>query len=95
MTDNQVDNTETGETNEKKIKKTDDIKQYMREYRKNNTDKWSGSRICEECGNSYTLSNLSNHLKSNKHKYAVMAKENAKLQKIKEIMDAGLNVLNK
>jgi uncharacterized Zn-finger protein len=79
---NNNDNTET--TGIKK-KKTEDMKQYMIEYRKKNLDKWLGEKTCPECGAKYMASNVSKHLKSKKHKIFMLEKENAKLKELIEI----------
>jgi hypothetical protein len=69
------------------IKKTEDMKQYMREYRKKNIEKWAGERTCPECGYTYTASNIGHHYRSKKHKYGMMEKELEKLKEIKEIIN--------
>ena len=76
--------------NDKEINK----KNYMREYRKNNKHKWAEKKICNECGNEYTSSNISNHNKSKKHLFAVLLKENDKLKKIKDIINADIKYLS-
>lgn len=77
----------------KKYKKIN-MSEYMKEYRKTNMDKWYAMKTCEICGCSYKTSNTSNHLKTEKHKYAVLLKqneelikENSKLQHIKTIIE--------
>ena len=51
------------------------MKEYMKIYRMNNSEKWKEPRACEDCGCIYTSNNTSNHLKSKKHKLALMLKE--------------------
>lgn len=65
------------------IKQVIDNKQYMREYRKAHAEKWSTKKTCDICGGSYTLPNLTNHLNTNKHKYAVLEKEIVELRQQK------------
>lgn len=75
------------EESNKKIKnKTYDIKQYMKEYREKNIERWQEKKVCSECSGKYTVSNSSNHFRSKKHKYALIEKENEKLQKIKNLI---------
>ena len=71
---------------DKPIKKTEDMKEYMRNYRLNHMEKWTGERTCPECGYTYTASNVGHHNRSKKHKYGIMEKELAKLKEIKEII---------
>jgi hypothetical protein len=75
---NNSDNSSSSETN-KRIKKTDDMKQYMREYRKKHADKWKEQKVCPDCGVSYMASNITNHLRSQNHKYHVLKKEYEKI----------------
>jgi hypothetical protein len=90
LTNNDNDNTlgilTNNKNNKGRINKTTDKKKYMKEYRKKNMDKWNENKICIECGGSYTSSNSSNHLRSKKHQYGMIAIENQKLQEIKNIM---------
>jgi uncharacterized protein YnzC (UPF0291/DUF896 family) len=74
--------------NNKDIDKEKLKKNYMKEYRIINKHKWAEKKVCSECGNEYTSSNISNHNKSKKHQFAVILKENEKLKKIKDIIIA-------
>lgn len=56
-------------------KEKKDMKTYMIEYRKKNLDKWYKDNICEDCGGRYKNCAKTNHLRSVKHKYAVLLKE--------------------
>lgn len=51
-----------------KIKKTEDIKVYRREYRKNNKNKLNEPIKCDLCGTYYKKENKAHHIKTNKHK---------------------------
>lgn len=70
-----------------KVLKTADKKQYMKEYRKKNIEKWTQLKTCSGCGHTYGASNVGNHMKSKKHKYGVIQKENEKLHQIQSILD--------
>jgi hypothetical protein len=90
-TDNDVGSEESdtinGSSDSKvKVKKTADRKKYMREWLKNNKHRWSKENICSECDGKYTSNNYTNHMRSKKHEYALIKKENMKLQQIKTIM---------
>ena len=65
-----------------KNSKSIDKKKYMKDYRIKNKEKWYEKRKCVDCGGSYTVCNHTNHLRSKKHEYAIIAKENIKLQEI-------------
>lgn len=69
-----------------KEKKTIDIKKYMKEYRKEHPEKWTGIKICTECGVKYQINNAYAHKRSKKHKYGIIEKENEKLKEIKKII---------
>jgi hypothetical protein len=87
MSDNVLlEHTRNNKNTVEENKITADIKQYMREYRKNNMEKWNESRICADCGGKYTICNHTNHTRSKKHTYALILKENEKLQQIKNII---------
>lgn len=61
-------------------KEKKDIKKYMDEYRQKNPDKWYKSDICDLCNGKYKVCTKSTHMKSSKHKYGVLQKENEKLK---------------
>jgi len=72
-------------------KKTADMLKYMREYRKNNSEKYHKQTKCDECGGSYTYANAWQHKTSKKHqdallfnKYKSMAEELCRLKGISE-----------
>jgi hypothetical protein len=65
---------------------SEDRKEYMKKYRKNNIDKLTKTFVCSDCGGKFTTSNKSNHLRSKKHKYALLDKENKKLENIKSLI---------
>lgn len=61
--------------NTMKIKKTADMKEYMKEYKKTHKDKWTGKKVCEDCGREYMLNSVTHHRNSAKHKYVVLEKK--------------------
>lgn len=58
-------------------------KQYMKEYRKKNIDKWNEKKTCNECGYEYSSCNSTNHFRSKKHQIGIIIKENEKYKNIK------------
>lgn len=56
-----------------KNKKTANMSEYMKQYRKKNVDCWNKDIICPDCGSKFKSSCKSNHIKSMKHQNAVMA----------------------
>lgn len=70
-----------------KKERCENRKQYMKEYREKNMEKWYDEKTCVACGGKYKSSNLSNHNRSNKHKMAIIIKQNRTLLKIKDLID--------
>lgn len=54
------------------ILKTENIKQYRKEYYQNNKDKWLKEKKCNLCGVTYNASTKWKHYKTKKHKIAEM-----------------------
>lgn len=70
-------------SHEKKIKKTENMKEYMKlymreymaKYIKNNPEKYYSYKICNLCGNEYMINNKTNHLKTKNHKIGLLQKQ--------------------
>lgn len=63
-----------------KKKKTENKKEYMKEYMQKHPLLWNRQETCEICNKKFMISNKSNHMRSTMHKYAVIAKENELLK---------------
>lgn len=55
-----------------KEKKTTDRTKYTTEHRKLHPELWYANNKCETCGGKFQTANKSNHVKTKKHKYALM-----------------------
>ena len=67
-------------TNNKTEPSALDKKEYMKQYKKNNLEKWYSKVKCNICGGSYTPCNRATHFRCKKHMYALLIKENTVLQ---------------
>ena len=65
----------------KKIK-TENMKEYKREYYQKNKDRLKINKICEGCGSIYNSSTKWHHLRSKKHKMCEMEKKIEELKKL-------------
>ncbi len=60
-------------------KKTENIVEYRKTYYEKHKEQFKKNEICNICGTSFQLWNKSAHIKSKKHKYAVINTENNNL----------------
>jgi len=58
-----------------KIKKTENMKEYMKEYRKKNMEKWNGYKTCPDCDCIYKICGKTMHMKSKKHEHLILKKK--------------------
>jgi len=62
-------------SNIKKQKKIKNLKEYNYEYRKNHPEIWYKDNNCVICGGNYKSCGKSNHIRTMKHKYALLKQE--------------------
>lgn len=67
-----------------KIKKTANMKEYktnyMKKYRQENPECWKKEKTCPDCGSTYQASAKTAHIRSMKHKNAVMSNKLSTLE---------------
>lgn len=77
---------------EEHMNKIQDKKAYMKEYMKNNPEKWLREKLCGECGHTYKARDKTHHMKSVKHAMGILQKENEELKKIIQSLQPTIKV---
>lgn len=66
---------------EPRIKRTEEISKYQKQYREKHPEKFYSLRKCEDCGIEYKINCKTHHLRSKNHELNVLKNQ---LKKLKE-----------